>query len=217
MSYVNSSLPTRRDALPREILSTTSLIRCGIPRFYVDKEIDDFYENEKIVRIFRNYIKHIHDMYEDCINLTLFGSNGSGKTLISSIILKSAYRNHYTFKLINFPEYIALNFKPDKTYQDLEEIEKIQEAEFLVIDELGKEYDTKTDANVNLLIQLMKHREVHGLPTIICTNLDLEDMRSRYGETINSLTENSVKIMMVQQDRRKESFKSKKNLSLLEE
>lgn len=152
-------------------------------------------------------------MYEDCINLTLLGSNGSGKTLISLIIFKNAYRNRYTFKRISFPEYISIVFSSNKSEEDMREIDKIRSIKFLVIDDLDKEYDAKSEANVILLINLLKYGEDKGLPTIICTNLDLSSIRDRYGETVYSLIENSYSVEMLHEDMRRGSFKPKKRYS----
>lgn len=62
-----------------------------------------------------------------------------------------------------------------------------------------------------MLINLLKYGEDKGLPTIICTNLDLSSIHDRYGETVYSLIENSYSVEMLHEDMRWGSFKAKKS------
>ena len=63
----------------------------------------------------------------------------------------------------------------------------------------------------------MKYREEKGLPTIICTNLPLEDIKTRYGNTIYSLVMQSVRLEMIGDDLRNEVFKKRGAIALLQE
>lgn len=209
-------IPTRREVKPRETLSQTNLSRIGIPRLFFDAEIDDYHSEGADYKILRNYVKYIHDMFEDCVNLTLYGSNGSGKTFVTSIILKNAYRYYYSAKRTTFTYFMSISFKPDKAEDDKEYLRQVFESEFLVIDELGKENNLKTLANISLLENLMKYREEKGLPTIICTNFTLEGIKEKYGDTIHSLVMQSVRLEMIGNDLRNEVFKKRGAIALLQ-
>jgi DNA replication protein DnaC len=200
---------SRKDTPPREHVSNKSLAIIGIPRLYFDAELEDYEGGSKFISVISNYIENIHDVYDNCVNLTLYGSNGSGKTFITSIILKNAYRRYYTVRRILFSEFISKVFNSKKNFKEEQEIETIYNAEFLVIDELGKESDTKSGAHIDVLIHLLKHREEKGFPTIISTNLDIEGIQQRYGETVHSLVSQSIPIKMTGSDRRKDVFKNK--------
>jgi DNA replication protein DnaC len=211
---------SRRETPPREHLSDVNLSLIGIPRLYREAEIDDFKANSDFLKMLRNYIKYIHDMFEDCVNLTLYGSNGSGKTYIASILLKNAYRNRYSAKRITFAEFMDKVFDRNKLadeekYIIQQEINNIYDAEFLVIDELGKENNTKSESNVNLLINLLKYREEKGLPTIICTNLSLKVIKERYGETVDSMISQSIRLEMAGDDMRNVIFRKRNAISKL--
>lgn len=209
------AIPTRREVQPREILSTTNLARMGVPRLFFDAEIDDYIVDESKKRLFSNYINDIHDMFDDCVNLTLYGSNGSGKTFVTSIIIKNAYRHYYTAKRTTFTYFMSLSFKGDKSEEDKEYLRQVYDSEFLVIDELGKENDLKSASNISLLENLMKYREERALPIIICTNLPLAGIKEKYGDTIYSLISQSVKLEMDEFDMRKDFFEKRKGIAKL--
>ena len=205
-------IPTRREVAPRKTLSPANLARMGIPKLFFEAEIDDYVGDSNKKKLFTNYINNIHDMFDDGVNLTLYGNNGSGKTFVTSIILKNAYRHYYSAKRINFTHFMSLTFSADKSDEDKEYIKQAYESEFLVIDELGKENDTKSSSNIALLEQLMKYREEKALPTIICTNLSLEGIKELYRDTIYSLVSQSVKMEMDDFDMRKDFFGKRKGI-----
>jgi hypothetical protein len=66
-------LQTRREIAPRESLSEKNLALMGIPRLLFEAEIEDYSEDEGIKEIVERYINHIHDMFDDCVNLTFYG------------------------------------------------------------------------------------------------------------------------------------------------
>ena len=59
------------------------------------------------------------------------------------------------------------------------------EAQGFVLEEIGKEIDSKVTAPI--LEDLLRYREDNGLVTIICTNSDVKSLTARYGESIMSL------------------------------
>lgn len=208
-------IPTRREVAPRETLSSKSLAVIGIPRLLFDAELEDYNEDEEVKTVISRYIKYIHDMYEDCVNLTFYGKNGNGKTFLTSIIVKEAYRHYYSSFRTTVARYISVLWKSDKDEKDYQLIDRIKNTEFLVLDELGKEPNTSKGNELIALDELMKYREEQGFPTIICTNLNLEDVKKNYGATFNSMIQQSVKLEMRGDDKRRDTFKNRKGVSLL--
>ena len=87
--------------------------------------------------------------------------------------------------------------------QDL--LDKYKGVEFLVLEEIGKEIDSKIAKPI--LEDLLRYREEHGLSTIICCNLDLPDFRKYYEDSICSLISGSQTVIkIVAKDRREEVF-----------
>jgi DNA replication protein DnaC len=149
----------------------------------------------------------------------LYGSNGSGKTFLSSLIVKEAYRLRYTSAIATLAHLMDLTFKSVKTQGDLSELVMYERADYLVIDEVGKENFTKTGSNVNLLEEILRRAVTNGQVVILCTNLPLEGdkgLYKQYGTSIKSLISGSfVKLEFDSDDYRPIQQKKKKALRLL--
>lgn len=205
----------------REVLSPVNLSRRGVPRKFHDITIDDFQdygipELKQVKLLIMKYIQEIDYNFHNNQGLFLYGSNGVGKTMIASLIVKEAYRHRYSSKRCTFQEYINEYTKiwDTKTIEEREELEALfyhnyKAVEFLALEEIGKELDTKLSPVV--LEDLLRYREDKGLPTIICTNLTPKAVVERYGNSIGSLIKgNTTPIKIVGEDRREEEYKERR-------
>jgi hypothetical protein len=61
----------------------------------------------------------------------------------------------------------------------------------------------------------MKYREERGLPVIVCTNLNLDDIKKKYGSTFYSMIDQSLKLEMRGNDKRKDVFKHRRGVAIL--
>jgi DNA replication protein DnaC len=203
----------------RETINKNSLTLIGIPRELRGKTLADFDtfslpKMEEVKNSISDYISDIPQRFQDCKGLFLFGSNGQGKTFLSSVILKEAYRHRYSCRRCTFTEYTSHYTRLWKTsVQDLtsaqEDFEqKFMAVEFLVLEEIGKEIDTSISAPI--LEDLLRFREDKGFPTIICTNLTLPALKDRYGESIVSLIKgNMYPLKIVGEDKREHFSKER--------
>lgn len=193
----------------RTTLSNKNLINMGVPKALLDLSLEDLDLNEKILDYVQGYIDNIDNSFKYNKGLFLYGSNGTGKTSIASIIIKEAYKHRYTAKRMTWVDYMTLytrawgcnNFELKMHAEDV--IKDIKDREFLVLEEIGKEQDNKLA--MTLLEDLLRHREDKGFPTIICTNLAPKSVVERYGASIESLIKgNMTPIKLVGKDNRKE-------------
>ena len=193
----------------RTTLSNKNLINMGVPKALLDLSLEDLDLNEKILDYVQGYIDNIDNSFKYNKGLFLYGSNGTGKTSIASIIIKEAYKHRYTAKRMTWVDYMTLytrawgcnNFELKMHTEDV--IKDIKDREFLVLEEIGKEQDNKLA--MTLLEDLLRHREDKGFPTIICTNLVPKSVVERYGASIESLIKgNMTPIKLVGKDNRKE-------------
>lgn len=204
----------------RTVVSEDSLKLIGIPKSFRGNTLKDFdvkgkSELKKVKGLVQAYIEDLDSNFENNKGLFLYGSNGVGKTMLSSIILKEAYRHRYTSRRSTFVEYVdkytkVWNAKSAEEKATLEDelYTYYKAVEFLVLEEVGKEIDSKVSAPI--LEDLLRYREDNGLVTIVCTNLNIPLMTERYGESCISLLKgNTTPVMIECEDKRAIIFKKR--------
>lgn len=195
----------------RPAVSESSLILMGVPKHFCKVTLDDFKEYpevREVKKFVKEYIDNLYENMEENRGIFFCGSNGVGKSMLSCIILKEAYRRRYTCRRVTFSQYIGyyteawnVKDKKEKDALELDFYEQYKGVEFLVLEEIGKEIDSKIAKPI--LEDLLRYREEHGLVTIICCNLDLPEFKNLYGNSICSLVNgNETIIKIVGKDRR---------------
>lgn len=201
----------------RTHLSSKSLSLIGVPKKFQNKTIEDYKdfnisELKETKEFFTDYLNHIDKAYEDNQGLLIYGSNGVGKTFLSCLVAKEAYRRRYSVKRTTFVQYVEA-YTRLWNCRDLEEKDVLESdfysgykaVEFLILEELGKEIDSKISAPV--LEDCLRYREDNDLVTIICTNLNLPDLKERYGNSVFSLMQgNMIPVCINNKDRRRTYF-----------
>lgn len=199
----------------RNVLSRKNLLFRGVPVHFLESELSDFntYDNDSLIKArktVQDYLADIDSTRENGRGLYIHGTNGVGKSMLGSIIVKEAYRHRYTSKRITFVDYINEYTRIWKA-QSVDEKESLEDlfysyikaVDFLVLEEVGKE-QTKIDMAVSILEDCLRYREEHSLCTIICTNLHLKALMELYkSKSIESLIHGSMTpIKIVGEDRR---------------
>lgn len=206
----------------RNSLSTSNLIRRGVPKFLHDATVEDLKDfndkdRAKVMQYIKQYINNLPTNFNNNQGIMLYGSNGVGKSFIASLIVKYAYMFRYTSKRCTFVDYINEYTKMwgSKNPQEKEDLEEhfyryYKGVEFLCLEEIGKELDTKLSPT--LLEDLLRYREERGLVTIICTNLNPKDLQEKYGNSIISLIKgNCTPIKLVGEDKRHNVYQERVN------
>jgi len=201
----------------RTHMSTKNMTIMGVPKKFHDLCIEDFltYNEKDLIKVrefISEYLNELPNNFDQCQGLLLYGSNGVGKTFIACMIVKEAYRRRYTAKRATFVEYINAYTRmwgaktPDeKELMEQEFYNNYKAVEFLVLEEIGKEIDSKVAAPI--LEDCLRYREDNGLVTIICTNLDVPDIKERYGMSTYSLMQgNMTPIRIEGKDKRREFY-----------
>ena len=122
------------------------------------------------------------------------------------------YRHRYSCRRVTFSSYITAyteSWGANKSEKDIIEnelFEKYKGVEFLVLEEIGKEIDSKIAKPI--LEDLLRYREENGLVTIICTNLTPSTIKELYGASICSLINGNMTVIVIDsEDKRQEVFK----------
>lgn len=110
-------------------------------------------------------------------NLFFFGHNGSGKSSLACYILNSVGRGLR----------ISMTEMLEKYFTEWKAPDIVLGEYVVVIDEVGKEIQTKKEHAEALLEYVLKYRTEHSYPTIIISNASPEDIYQRYGQTVESM------------------------------
>lgn len=115
--------------------------------------------------------------------VVLSGPRGCGKTTAATWWLMQPRQvpRFVTTKPVRFTDAPTLARWPRYDDGKMRELER---AIALVIDDLGMEYDDKQGAFRSFLDGLVNARYAMQLPTVITTNLPVDDFKERYGERI---------------------------------
>lgn len=210
---------TLREAGRRGKCNSQSLSAIGIPAIYHTADFKSMqFEDKEKRKIIMNYMKNIHDMQEEQVSLLFYGSNGSGKSYLASIIAREAYMNYMRVGYFTMAELMTLRFSGPATESDHYKLRTLEMAHMLVIDEVGKENFTKTRSNIVLLEDIMRQAVSKGIVLIMITNMTLEALYKQYGTSIESLIDGSfVKLLFDGTDFRKQVLQSKPAIKKLME
>lgn len=111
--------------------------------------------------------------------LVLMGSYGCGKTHLAAAVANACVEFGMNTIFLTVPDLLDwLRFSydaPDTTFE--ERFEELRNAGLLVLDDLGAQNSTKWAGEK--LFQIVDYRYARKLPTVVTTNLDLEDLDDR--------------------------------------
>lgn len=200
----------------RTTVSRDSLILMGVPRRFCGKTLKDFStfnlpSLRKVKSFVQTYLDELDDNLIENRGICFIGSNGVGKSFLSCIILQEVYRHRYSCRRVTFGAYISAyteSWGASKSERDALETDlhdKYKGVEFLVLEEIGKEIDSKIAKPI--LEDLLRYREEHGLVTIICSNLTPATLKELYGASVCSLINGNMTVISIdEEDRRMEVF-----------
>ena len=154
------------------------------------------------------FCDNIENAYENGLGMVLHGGNGTGKSMLSTMILKSALRKGKSIRFITMAETVMkMKGKISNPADEVFYEDKVKGADFLCLDNLGSEYRPQNFGPYTLaeFDILARFRRRNLLPTIITTNLSVEEFVKQYGTSISSLFQASSLFIKVEgRDFRKE-------------
>lgn len=147
-----------------------------------------------------DYLDHAEEYLRAGIGFIFHGEQGTGKTLLSVLMLKRLMAEGADGYLTTFPNLLSTLMAG---FDDPEERSwyhrRIKNAGVLVIDDIGKEHhktfkvkgegvvSRSTAISQSAIDAVIRHRVAGAKPTIITTNLDLDSIERSYGDNIISL------------------------------
>jgi len=122
-------------------------------------------EEERILRICRNYADHFDEMYAQSAGLLFYGSPGTGKTFAASCIANALMEKRVPVLVTSI-----IRITADMFGDDLNELlYRMNKARLLVLDDFGAERDTEFKAEQ--IFAVIDARYAAKKPMIITTNL----------------------------------------------
>lgn len=181
----------------------------GIGSTYQRLSWADYDGPTEIVDQVSKYTDNIVEFYRQGMGLYLSGDVGVGKTMVLNLVLKHLVHQGYTCFATTFSQMIEMytagwTDKDEKHWFQ----RKFLDSQFLLLDDVGKERDTKIALNETTFDSVLRKRVSEGRPTFITTNLDANAVRQGYGASILSLIgEQSVEEVITGEDYRPQANK----------
>lgn len=149
----------------------------------------DLFENKEYMQLLYQKMQKWCSGNFDKTIVFLAGQTGVGKTHLMKCMANELIKKH---KLVYLTSSFAMHQDFVKSYatRNLEEknelINKYLTPEVLFIDDLGTEIRSNREITVNYLYQIINERKMKKLPTVITSNLSIEDVMDYYDERIAS-------------------------------
>lgn len=173
-----------------------------IPKKFIDRSLENFIGSSEIKKLCLSYVdgfdreKSMNAVYGNLKNnpgsLLFTGTTGSGKTHLAVAIIREIEKRMllYNICFTTAPELlleIRATFRPsEKSYNDFgrseaqtesDVLNKYSECELLILDDLGAE--KVSDFTIQSLYLIIDRRNRELRPTIVTTNLSLEEIEEK--------------------------------------
>ena len=160
----------------------------NIPVGYWFIRMKEFHGSPRLKEVVDNYMSNIHDMYVNGSSICLVGNQGTGKTMSSICILKSALKRNFTAYYTTASDIMTEMTNYNKSTHIRE---TLRGADFLVIDELDSRFfpsDAQKELFSGIYESIFRYRAHNTLPTIICTNETDDILNVFHGAGVQSIT-----------------------------
>jgi len=173
--------------------------KARIPEIYWRLDEKNFKGDKAALKVVMKYCNKIDNAMDEGLGFLFYGNNGNGKTTLSCIIGKYAIKHGYSVYYGTLQSYLNLimdSFGSDNQTEKVRDL--IKNVDLLIIDELGKEHIKKNEATgtvfgLSEFEQILRYREGKNKAIIEISNLRPQQLESRYGASITSLLEGSMK------------------------
>ncbi len=135
--------------------------------------------------VYNRCVNYAKNFDTDSVNLYFCGRTGLGKTHLSLAIANEVMKKGYNVvygSVINFLNKLEREKFGRADSFETEDI--LIDADLLILDDLGAEFSTAVATSS--LYNIINSRIARGVPTIISSNLNLEEIKTRYPESVAS-------------------------------
>ena len=179
-------------------------IKAHIPAKYRNYTLSDIKDpaSQKIVQKIERYIVKLDVNKQRGSGLYLHGNPGTAKSTLGSVILMNALTRRYTGYFTTAKEFLELSVTKRDDPEARTIVKYLTDVDFLLIDDLGREYRDQKGFVESQLDELIRYRTDNLLPTIITTNKPKEVLAADNFRLMSILQEHFVVIPFVTKDYR---------------
>jgi DNA replication protein DnaC len=197
---------------PRPKINRQQMVVAGIPEHYWGARLSDVPDDYEGAAVVRRYADTIVQNMLRGVGLRLLGPGGHGKTHAAVALLKRALA-HGAVGCFTEAQWITRvmfdrdrTTQPDDFGQPVDLRARLENAEFLVIDDMGVEHDSRF--NQRAVESLLRLRLPRNRSTLITTNLLVEPFAKQYGDALCSfMAEKILPVVFMGRDWRVEKAK----------
>lgn len=141
-----------------------------------------------------DYINNVDHYIAAGLGLVFHGGYGTGKTLLSSLLLKSLLGRGVDGYFATFQDLLDTYTKGWRDDEQATWFDKrVRNAGILVIDDIGRENHNRSAVVESALDSVLRSRVSADRPTLITTNKSIEDIGTLYsGNAVSLLSESSL-------------------------
>jgi DNA replication protein DnaC len=142
----------------------------------------------KALQMISDYLENSGYYVNRGMGLLFHGTHGSGKTMLTTILIKQLLAegvDGYFTTFNNLLDNFASGWRDDENRKWFEK--RVRNAPLLVIDDIGKENKNLNNMATNAVDGVLRSRVQNSLPTIITTNLSLNEFERSYSSGVMSL------------------------------
>lgn len=184
----------------------------NIGQDYWDCDFNNYTGPEGPKDITIKYLTNLGEMKDQGLGIFYVGTFGPGKTTLGMIAMKYLARANwdvYCTSLGEIVEGIQRSWKAEgDATTDI--TRRIKEADFILIDDVGKEHRGGSGFVQTVFDNLIRYRVQHRLPTFLTSNLTKGEIEGTYGGSVMSLLEGKIVPVQVNgKDHRRTELKGK--------
>lgn len=179
------------DIEQRRLDAVSALIKnCGVSGRYIDCKLDTYIpaneKAEKIHEALKRYVSDFKRHRDTGTSIFMIGSVGTGKThlgasMVLEVINKHVMKAHYT-TITKMLRRVRATYQRDADESEDMVINYYANRDLLVIDEIGVQ--SGSDHEHNTVFEIINERYADMKPTVIISNLGLNEIRTVLGERI---------------------------------
>lgn len=175
VNQINDTLQMK--GLKMRRLESSDLEAMRLPRRFWQSNFESIPNGSNKQAVAR-YLTSIREMRREGAGLLLWGSNGSGKTSIGSLIIKVARSHGFSALFINSASIksIVVSKEMYDTESGLTLWKRAQTVDFLLLDDLGKGSQDSQGFGERLIDDLIRSRYAEKRCTLITTNILKRDL-----------------------------------------